>query len=1669
MRVLFAAILLFFQFGLFGQTCPKVLDNEGDPSSHPYWYSCSGGDFLFNLQTTSNWGDASINWGDGSAIQSVTGFNTGVIIPHTYAAAVDTFVVTISQVSSSCVVTGVVVMEQPTAASIQIPFGFGTQACVPASLHFTNSSTNVSATTQFVWDFGDGQTLAVDYSNLNQVIEHFYDPGAVNCETQVTLTAENYCNQLQGNSSIATFNPIHLWDKDQPNIGVASVTHCYPDTTFSFTNTGTRNCYNQGNIYQRLVKWTFGTVSEVGANTETAWLPYPPNSAHVAAFPGVGDYTIILLDSSYCGVATDTQIVHIVNPPVAEFSFPQDTLCVGQSITFTPLNQGGNIYEWNFNGTWQTLPAGPVNYSFNSAGIKTIQFRISQSSTASSCNDIAVHTIVVLPAPSATITYSADVGCDSLLVTFGQTSVGNPTNFQWDFDNGQTYIGTTPPAQWFVGNGNYNVVLNVAANNGCTGTATKTITINNTPTAAFSVSNPCVGQTVSFNQESTGNPNNFNWNFGNGNTSTQSSPNTTYNAAGDYTVRLIARRGTCRDTLYQTITVFGLPTANFSNTPSSGCSPLNVDFQNNSTGAIQYSWNFNDGETDTLSNPAHTFVALGSSNQVYHVQLTATSEHGCTNTVTHNINVTAGALANFHLQNITPTCSPQSVNFINDSQNAVSYSWNFADGNTSTETQPSHVFSASGVDVQFYDVQLIAYSNGACHDTTMQTVAVFPAPNFNLTTENLSGCSPLTVNMPYVLGATQFQWNFGDGGTSTLPQPQHTFNSISGLPTTYNISLIARSPFGCYDTLQSTLSVAPAPNASFTISANAACEPAVVEFINTSDDGTNFTWNWGDGNTTFSNLDTLNHTFSNPDDFVHNYNITLSTSSVSGCSDSYTQNFTLYPEVHAQFTLMNPDQNCSPYAANFVNNSAAAQQFNWNFGDGTSSSSAQSIHLYTASAQSDTTYLATLIATSTYGCSDTASLNVVVAHTPEVDFVINGNASCEPALVQVIRTGDDFSSYAWNWGDGTTEISSEDTLTHLFTNPDSQVHVYDITVTINTPQGCGHTAQHAFTLYPAVHADFTIINSGEDCAPINTAFQNASSAADHYQWSFGDGGTSTLNSPSHTYANPVYNDTTFTVQLIASSNVGCSDTTSQEIVIHRTPIAFFAITDTTGCYPVTVTLDNGSVGADTYSWNYGTGETSINQQDIHQHNFFNLTSSPVTNNITLTAMTAAGCYSHYSLPITIPAGLVADFSANPQGCTPFSGQFLNQSVGATSYNWNFGDGGTSGAINPQHTFTTGLSDTLYTITLTVHNAFGCSQTQSQQVHVYPVPLAAIAATPNPQTWPSPVAFSNNSVSNLVTNYIWDLGDGTLANTTTPSDHVYPTWGNYNVLLYASNGFCSDTAFTSVQILSPDPVAGFIGDSIGCAPLTVSFQDTSLFAQGWLWDFGDGGASINSSPVHVFDIPGTYDIRLVVIGYNGQLDTATHFMAVTVHPRAQAIFTVTPDQVVVPQQPIFTVNISQDANQYEWHWGDGKTDTTFEPSHVYTQTGLYDIQLIVNNEFNCPDTLTQFGAVNAIGGGSIEFPDAFTPSLRGPTDGSIDVNSYDNDVFFPKYEGIEKYTLSIYDKWGELIFQSEDIQKGWDGYYKERICQQDVYIWKADGIFQNGQSFSLVGQVTLIRN
>jgi gliding motility-associated-like protein len=284
----------------------------------------------------------------------------------------------------------------------------------------------------------------------------------------------------------------------------------------------------------------------------------------------------------------------------------------------------------------------------------------------------------------------------------------------------------------------------------------------------------------------------------------------------------------------------------------------------------------------------------------------------------------------------------------------------------------------------------------------------------------------------------------------------------------------------------------------------------------------------------------------------------------------------------------------------------------------------------------------------------------------------------------------------------------------------------------------------------------------------------------------------------------------------------------------------------------------------------------------------------------------------------------------------------------------------------------------------------------------------------------------------------------------------------------SVGGCTDTAFQQVVILPPLPTASFVGQGEGCVPLTVSFTNTSLLGQFYQWNFGDGGTSQADNPIYTWNTPGTYAVSLTATAVGGGVSTVIKVDSVIVHPRAQAYFVLQPEEVVIPTQPLYTYNLSANANLYEWQFGDGSVSNEANPVHYYQAGGEYAVTLIANNQWNCPDTFFLPGAVTALETGEIAFPNAFTPSNSGPTDGVYDPQSFDNDYFFPVYSGVAEYHLQVFDRWGELVFETFDLKTGWDGWYRGKPAKQDVYAWKAYARFSTGRETTLKGDVTLLR-
>lgn len=254
---------------------------------------------------------------------------------------------------------------------------------------------------------------------------------------------------------------------------------------------------------------------------------------------------------------------------------------------------------------------------------------------------------------------------------------------------------------------------------------------------------------------------------------------------------------------------------------------------------------------------------------------------------------------------------------------------------------------------------------------------------------------------------------------------------------------------------------------------------------------------------------------------------------------------------------------------------------------------------------------------------------------------------------------------------------------------------------------------------------------------------------------------------------------------------------------------------------------------------------------------------------------------------------------------------------------------------------------------------------------------------------------------------------------------------------------------------------------GCAPLRVIFRNKTSEKDSSLWTFGDGGSSNNRNPEWIYDVEGEYRVVLEVIGQDGT--TSTSSSVISVFPKPSARFEITPDKVTIPEEEVRFQNYSAAAVKYLWNFGDGITSGQFEPYHRYDKYGNYNVSLKVYSENGCSDSLT---VLNAFSGSAyyIEFPNAFIPNTGGPSGGVYSSKSDESaQVFHPSFSGISEYHLKIFSKLGVLIFETNDINIGWDGYFKGQLNDPGVYIWKVRGNFNNGEPFTKMGDVTLLKN
>jgi gliding motility-associated-like protein len=1656
--------------------CPRLLDGNGNFSANPVWVHCNGTGYTLYIQTNQATGAYTINWGDGSPVTSGASLTPPATVSHTYPATLRNYTITFTEPGKNCTITGLLVLERPVNAAINRPLGSGgvTTICAPGDLGFINSSTDVSVNTTFRWDFGDGSPiLTKNYTDSGKTNTHTYQRNTVNCNTTVRLEAENYCTVTP---SFATVGPINIYDLDDAAITASANFLCYPDTEITVINSSNLNCRPQGNTTQRYEYWNFGKHWGNPTDSVKGWIPFanPPSVAQPLAFPGKGTYTVTLYDSNMCGIDTTTTTIVVGDPPNAAFTTDKDTICAGNRIRFFNNSTGGaNQSRWNFgDGVWRTRGMGNQNRTFNTPGAYTILLAVNNTNGTASCTDTASYDIYVLPGPTADFSINPASGCDSINVAITENS-GSAAQWNWNFGDGTFDTVANPSVHVYDSIGNYTIGLLVTHSNGCTDSTSRAVTVYGSPVVDFTPKNVCQGVVASFTDNSTspgGDPlTSWNWNFGDGGTSTQQNPTHKYDSSKTYTISLTVTTANCTSTDTFNVIVEPKPTAAFTMNDSIGCSPLTVVFTNNSAVSTQYNWDFGDGDTSTQTTPTHSFINSTSSTVGYRIRLIASTAFGCSDTAYDSVYVYDVPQSSF-TSDAVPQCGPNTVNFTNTSTGGISNLWLFGDGDTSTQNNPSHTYQNKTLFIQNYVAQLVVTSSNGCTDTSRQTIVIYPEPIFTFQALPDSGCSPLNVSFPAVTGAVAYKWYFGDGDSATGSSPKHKYFNNTTNNRTYTVTLIATSSFGCSDTNTGTILVFPNPKADFTVTDSIACQPHNFTVNNLSTGAVKYHWNFGNGDTSDTAASLFPYVYTHNNTTPTNYRLQLVAETQDGCFDTVHKTMTTYPQIHARFNT-NLDSGCTPLAVNFNNFSSGAQFNAWQFGDGSSSITASPSYTYRNTRLTDTLFYPKLVVTSQYNCQDSLTDTIKVHPLPVASFSKNFTAGCHPLPVVFTNNSSIADTSSWSFGDGSLLNSNASSVTHTYTNTGTTSITRTITLVVETNRGCKDTTTQSIDIYPEIVADF-IKSDTAGCTPLTVRFTDRSRGSQFFNWNFGDGNSSSNANPSHTFLNSGLNDTTFIISQIVRSTFGCEDTLRDSVLVYPKPISSFQPSSIRGCQPLPVTFTNNSVlNANNY-WDFADGDTS-NFNGNPTHSFSHNVNIPQNFNVRLIVETAQGCRDTSYNSVEVYPPIVADFSRqDTAGCSEFTLQFTNQSTGENQYLWDFDNGKTDRISDPVHTFENADTlDKIFDISLKVTSVYGCSDSIAKRITVYPQPVAAFVATPVNQKYPNATVNLTNTGNRGPWSFDWEYGDGSSSKVRDPGNHTFPTWGKFNIQLIAFTPNCADTAIQEITIEPPAAVVNFNASKKGCRPLVLNIENNTIYGKQFLWNFGDGGTSNLENPApYVYYNPGTYTISLTVIGEDNGVINEFKVDSVTVYDNAIALFDYRPKKVSVPNQAVLFYNISQSSDRWTWDFGDGNTSNEQNPEYYYEQEGIYTISLIASNEFGCADTYQLENAVEAISVGNLTYPTAFTPNAGGSSGGYYDPLSIDNDIFFPIQEGVVEYELMVFNRWGEMVFTTKDVKQGWDGYYRgtEKLCPQDVYVWKATGLYANGKRFEMAGEVTLLR-
>jgi gliding motility-associated-like protein len=1101
-----------------------------------------------------------------------------------------------------------------------------------------------------------------------------------------------------------------------------------------------------------------------------------------------------------------------------------------------------------------------------------------------------------------------------------------------------------------------------------------------------SATSGCSPLAVSFVNTSTGTSGTatYTWTFGNGNgitTNVKNNPvSATYFNGQDYTVTLTIHDGANTATISKTITVFKKPSISISAPRTIGCSPLEVDFSSvvspgdgTITGAI---WNFGDGnsQSTTTGSVSNTYQFPGT----YSVSLTATNSFGCINTwnVADMVTVYPALAPSFNVDS-TAICSlSQPVLFHNTStgDGALSYVWNFGDGDTSTLTTPTHQYATKGN----YSISLVVSNTYGC-SSSITKPAYINAMNFSADFKTASafctGNSILFINQSTPAPTGNPLWSFGDGGSGI----GITFGHAYTAPGTYPVTMYEN--FGtCQDSVTKNITVLSSPVISpFIINKGNSCaSPMVVNFADTSVGAT--TWHWNFTGNPGDTSDLKNPTFT----YLTNnlFSPTLTITNANGCTSTTSETFnTAQPSatIHADTTLIPSAIYCADVQATFtaVSQDTLGTYF-WSFGDGTTSTSPSPVHVFSTPG----TYIVNLSFTTIHGCSGGAFPpdTIIVYPKPHASFTAADSLPCTTNQLETFINLDDSSAkFQWIYGDGKSDINNNVYHTHLYADSG----LYTMTLIASSP-GCAPD-DTTITRYVKTTPipKLTVVNNC-DSDRLSAALTVVPPGGSQYVWTFGDGSPDQTDlvyiaTKNHHYpGGGVYKAS---VSVTYGSCIQNTGPVPVYVLAKQNPI--LKSTKDTICgsssLPVTITgLDTNyqrkTAGSNTYynivKWQYNDGTTfNPTGNTAIKTSFTGSVSGLVAGKDSVRAIIQSGFFGCFDTTNYIPIhimGPVAIFGDQSQLCYHAPVIFTDSSkavngVPILKWQWSFGDGNSITNTNNdtvQHLY---AFPGTYNPQLTVTDSNGCTATEKlsvTQVFIYGA-KASFTWKPTSITPGFPITFYNTTIKNTGVTYLWRFsGDGSTSTNPDSVVHTFPNIGKDTVTLIAyptMAGTCIDTLVQPLVIQSiaaPFVDSSYYFNNSSCPPLFVNFTATPVNTTGLHWDFGDGKGTADNkvTPKYQYDIPGTYIVSLTGFGANGI--TVISYDTITVKGPFAKLYS-TLDKACVPAADTLHATASY-VGSYTWDFGDGTVLTTPDSIavHTYILPGLFTPALILTDSTGC---------------------------------------------------------------------------------------------------------------------